>query len=380
MDAHPHGATDSSPEPGATDSSSEPGATASWSEPGATAGWSESGATAGSSEPGATAGSSEPGAVDSSSEPGAVDGSSEAGAHQRGGLRRHGHGGAPSRGHGGGAPSGGRGHGHGHGNGGHHPYLPVHIDLTALAVPDTMALLRPVLPEPPAAICEVGAGLGALAAALAGAGYRVTAIEPDPDSAAAAAERGLEVVNAELRDHRAPGRYDAVLFTRSLHHIEDLPGAIEHALDLLTPSGVLVLEEFARERANEAAARFLYDAVDLLAAAGVAAAEPEDDEGRPRPTDPWQRWQDSFVPSGHESPEEAAHRPLHTGADIVAALQAAGLTVTDQPTIGLWRMIAQRLADTPVANDVARRVRDTEARRLADGSLPALGRFLVARR
>jgi SAM-dependent methyltransferase len=281
-----------------------------------------------------------------------------------------------SRKHDGGHRHGG-GHGHGHG---HHPYMPAHIDLTALAVPDTMALLRPVLPEPPAAICEVGAGLGALAAALAGAGYRVTAVEPDPDSAAAAAERGLDVVNAELRDHRAPGRYDAVLFTRSLHHIEDLPGAIEHALGLLTPSGVLVLEEFARERANEAAARFLYDAVDLLAAAGVASTGQEDDEGRPQPTDPWQRWQHNFVPSGHESPEEAAHRPLHTGTDIVAALRAAELTVTEEPTIGLWRMVAQRLTDTPVANDIARRVRDTEARRLADGSLPALGRFLVARR
>ncbi|BCJ33760.1 hypothetical protein Athai_12630 [Actinocatenispora thailandica] len=189
----------------------------------------------------------------------------------------------------------------------------------------------------------------------------------------------MDVVTTQLGDHQAPGRYDAVLFTRSLHHIEDLTGAIEHALGLLTPSGVLVLEEFARERANEAAARFLYDAIDLLAAAGVAETADEDDD-EPQPADPWQRWQRNFVPTGQESAEEAEHRPLHTGTDIVAALRAAGLTVTDEPTIGLWRMVAQRLADTPVANDVARRVRDTEARRLADGSLPALGRFLVARR
>lgn len=292
--------------------------------------------------------------------------------HQHGGTDTpHSAGSGHGHGHGGG------GHGHGHG-GGHHPYMPAHIDLTSLAVPDTLALLRPVLPEPPAAICEVGAGLGALSAALVGAGYQVTAIEPDPESAAAAAQRGLEVVNTQLDEYQAPGRYDAVLFTRSLHHIEDLPGAIEHALGLLTPSGVLVLEEFARERATEASARFLYDAIDLLAAAGLATAA--DDEAEPEPADPWQRWQRNFVPTGHESPEEAAHRPLHTGTDIVAALRAAGLTVTDEPTIGLWRMVAQKLADTPVANDIARRVRDTEARRLADGSLPALGRFLVARR
>ena len=93
---------------------------------------------------------------------------------------------------------------------------------------------------------------------------------PSTESAAAAARRGVDVVPAQLHEHRAPGRYDAVLFTRSLHHIEDLPGAIEHALGLLRDTGVLVLEEFARERADAPTARFLFDTIDVLVAAGVA--------------------------------------------------------------------------------------------------------------
>ncbi|BCJ33759.1 hypothetical protein Athai_12620 [Actinocatenispora thailandica] len=99
---------------------------------------------------------------------------------------------------------GGHPHHHGHG-GGHHRFIPAYIDLTALAVPDTMALLRPVLPEPPAAICEVGAGLGALSAALVEAGYQVTAVEPDPESAAIAAKRGWTWSPPSSATTRRPG-------------------------------------------------------------------------------------------------------------------------------------------------------------------------------
>lgn len=249
-------------------------------------------------------------------------------------------------------------------------------DLTALAVPESMRLLREVLPEPPAAVCEVGCGRGALAAALIDAGYDVTGLEPDEEVAARARRRGVPVLTLDLRAHRAPGRYDVVLFTRSLHHIEDLPGAIAHAGTLLRPGGRLVLEEFAREGADPAAARFLFDTRALLAAAG--RLEPHDEEQPDEPDDPWQRWQEHFVPSGHDTAEELRHKPFHRVEDILESLSAAGFAVRERPTATLWRMVAQGLAESPVAAAIAATVRTIEYRRIADGSLPALGRFLVA--
>ena len=48
----------------------------------------------------------------------------------------------------------------------------------AVPVPDAIAYVRAALPPPPARVLEIGAGDGALAAVLRGAGYDVTAIDP----------------------------------------------------------------------------------------------------------------------------------------------------------------------------------------------------------
>jgi methyltransferase family protein len=244
-------------------------------------------------------------------------------------------------------------------------------DLTPLAVPDTMALLTPVLPAPPARVCEVGCGRGALAAALAAAGYRVVGLEPDPESAERARERGVDVRGEALAEHRPAEPYDVILFTRSLHHIADLGGALDHALELLTPDGVLVAEEFARERADRAAAEYLFDTLTLLAAAG-AAEPPDDDEGI---DDPVRRWHHHF--HGHHDDHPA---PEHDVADILRALDEHGCAVTTTTMPALWRMVLHRLVDGPAAAPIATTVRALEYRRVADGTLPALGTFLIANR
>jgi SAM-dependent methyltransferase len=259
-------------------------------------------------------------------------------------------------------------------------------DQSEFAVAGTLAMLAEALPAAPATVCEVGAGRGALAASLVVAGYDVTALEPDPVGAAAARARGVRVAEQGLFEHRG-GPYDVVLFTRSLHHIEPLGGALDRALELLRPGGRLVLEEFARDRADRLAAGFLYDTFALLYAAGLLADD-EDGEHEHRdhhahagrrvvrpadiePTDdPWQRWQEHFRPE--------PDRPLHAVRDILAELHKRDLTVTERPVESLWRMVAHDLRDTPEAGEVARRLRAIESRRIAEGTLPATGVVLTA--
>jgi len=69
-----------------------------------------------------------------------------------------------------------------------------------------------------------------------------------------------------------------VVASVSLHHIEDLAGAIDKIASFLPRGGVLVLEEFAKERLAGATARWYYHQRHALAAAGREDTVPEDFE------------------------------------------------------------------------------------------------------
>jgi SAM-dependent methyltransferase len=255
-----------------------------------------------------------------------------------------------------------------------------------LAVAHTLARLLPVLPAAPAAVLEVGAGGGVLAAALARRGYAVTVMEPDPDSAAACRQRGLTVLEASVGTLAGDGRYDAVLFTRVLHHVPDPADAVRRAGAVCRPGGTVVLEDFARDEVDLAAAGFVYDAQALLAAAGLLPADESphagphaageqahdpvhDPEARHGVTaDPLGRWRD--VP-----PEMGT---IHPGARVLAALDALPGTRTVERTEVLWRSVLSPARGEPGAlRQAAEALRTIELRRIAEGTLPAIGLFAV---
>jgi 2-polyprenyl-3-methyl-5-hydroxy-6-metoxy-1,4-benzoquinol methylase len=76
------------------------------------------------------------------------------------------------------------------------------------------------LPPAPAQVLEVGCGRGDLARAIARSGYEVVAIDPD-------APRGQLFQAVSLEEFVAPDAFDAVVASRALHHIADLPAAVE---------------------------------------------------------------------------------------------------------------------------------------------------------
>jgi SAM-dependent methyltransferase len=226
------------------------------------------------------------------------------------------------------------------------------MDLTTVAVPHTLAHLKPLLPAPSARVLEVGCGRGALAAALADQGYEVTGVDRDAEMAAAAGERGVPVIRADVHD--VSGEYDVVLFTRSLHHAEDLDGILAHAVTLLAPGGQVIIEEFAWERVDHAAADFLYDNRALLVAAGLLDAETPSGD-----------LLDAWV---------AGHDFLHRGSAMLAALSRGGSDLTTVATAMLWRLVDGRGgAWTEPATRALNAIRQAEARRIATGALPSVG-------
>ena len=110
--------------------------------------------------------------------------------------------------------------------------------------PGVLAFARGALPPPPARVLEIGAGDGALAAALREAGHEVTAIDPG-------AEPGSGVERIPLIE--AAGRYDAAIAVVSLHHVEPLAESCAHLAELIEPGGVLAIDELDVDRYDERA-------------------------------------------------------------------------------------------------------------------------------
>lgn len=236
------------------------------------------------------------------------------------------------------------------------------MNLSTVAVPHTLTHLRPLLPPAPARILEAGCGRGALAAALADLGYEVTGVDRDAEVAAAAKELGVDVLQADVSD--VSGEYDVVLFTRSLHHAENLGDLLAHAGTLLAPGGQIIIEEFAWERVDTTAAHFIYDNRAMLVATGLMEADlPAGD------------LLDAWV---------TGHRHLQRGSAMLDALGRVGSGLTVVDTSILWRLVDGRGG---VWTEPATRVpgalntmREAEERRIAGNQLPAVGLLASVRR
>jgi len=235
----------------------------------------------------------------------------------------------------------------------------------AVGTADILAFLDRVLPGPPLRVLEAGCGRGELAAGLLARGYEVTALDADPAAVEAARAAGVPAVHADFLEGPR-GVRDAVLFTRSLHHIGDLERAAELAAAACAPGGLVVVDEFARERADAATAAFFYDLRTVLAASQVLAA-PEP----PAAAGPLERWELEYG-------SLREHR-LHTGAAIVDALGRRLHVELVESCPYVYRHLAQWLEPSERGAGVAGAILSVERERLARGELQPLGMRIVAR-
>jgi SAM-dependent methyltransferase len=102
-----------------------------------------------------------------------------------------------------------------------------------------------------AEILEVGCGEAHVAGELLKHGYRVTALDSDPEVIAKAQARGVPAMVGSWPAFGGSASFDAIVFSRSLHHISPLREAIGRARELLKPMGSLLVEDFAFEDVEE---------------------------------------------------------------------------------------------------------------------------------
>lgn len=233
-----------------------------------------------------------------------------------------------------------------------------------------------------AKVLEVGAGNGRLAARLGAAGWRVKAIDVDAEAVEAAQAAGVDAARVDFFE-LGGDRFDALLFTRSFHHLSPLSAAIAQTRALLAPGGTLVLDEFAHDEIDLTSAAWFYDVQALLEEAGVLAADHRrgrhgqpghhdhhhrEDEQSP-PSTPLERWQ-----------RRLAHDPpLHGGQAMVAALEADFEVQSIQRLPYLYRYLAERLPPDEQGVRLFQRVHALEEERIALGLLVPIGMRIVAR-
>ena len=95
----------------------------------------------------------------------------------------------------------------------------------------------------------MGCGKGDLTVALHRAGYSLTAIDPRAPKVRSFDASGN-------REFSEPGPFDHVVAILSLHHVEDIGGALDKIVSLLGAGGTLVVVEFAWDRIDGATAEW----------------------------------------------------------------------------------------------------------------------------
>ncbi len=216
-------------------------------------------------------------------------------------------------------------------------------------------------------VLEVGCGNGAVAAAMVRAGHEVVALDADPDMVATARGRGVDARCVRWPEFAGEG-FDAVAFTRSLHHLRDLDAALRHAVDVLVPHGLLLIEDLAHEAVDLQSLRWFRKVLTELDGDGVLRSDPKLRANRLlRGDDLMAAWQ-----------EDRPH-DLHSFATMAAAVEDAARPNYRAEVPYFYRYVAEAAVPGAESAAAVARVLREEERSARRSEIIHLGRRLVAR-
>ena len=248
-------------------------------------------------------------------------------------------------------------------------------------VDEVQAWVRRVLPGGGRGlrVLEVGCGPGVLAQRLIRDGVQLTAIDVSEEQVAEARARGVPAIVSDFL--ALDGRpFDAVLFTRSLHHIAPLEAGIATIRSLVRRGGLVVADEFAHDEIDAVTAAWFWDLQAVLERCGALAPDvPRRNHGHgghrgrrqhegPPPTDPVERWHERHR---HEP-------PLHGARTLISALGEAFQLREQDRCSYLHRYFSDRVDPGEAGTRLFLQVRELEHLRLGQRLLVPIGLRLVA--
>ncbi|TFH49446.1 MAG: hypothetical protein E4H01_04280 [Lysobacterales bacterium] len=159
---------------------------------------------------------------------------------------------------------------------------------------------------------------------------------------------------------------DAVVFTRSLHHIQPLQEAVDKSREVLRPAGTLLVEDFAFDGADQVTISWFLKILDSSAVRNLIV--PIDGEFVTKllaSKDPIAEW--------HQSHDH----DLHTATAMTQAV-AGCCSIRDMQSVPyLYRYLVPVLPDTPEATAMVEEIFRDEARLGELGELMLIGRRIV---
>ena len=231
----------------------------------------------------------------------------------------------------------------------------------------TRDFIKRSLPSGARRVLEIGCGSGELAASLLQDGVSFIAIDNDVDFIAAARGLGVDARIATWPDFEE-GQFDAVLFTRSLHHMHPLDKAVQRAADSLVIGGRLIVEDFAYETADEKTLHWFAYVIDQLDGAGLLVKGDEFLSALRSKTEMVKRWREN-----HEL-------GLHTAANVFAEIRRVFGETQCEEAPYYFRYLSRAIVPTADCDKILQTLAEQEAGLIARGMILALGRRFVAER
>jgi SAM-dependent methyltransferase len=218
-------------------------------------------------------------------------------------------------------------------------------------------------------VLEVGCGNGEVAAGLQSAGHQVVGIDSAADAIATAQGLGVTAHCTTWPDFDDPLPFDAIAFTRSLHHVAALDEGVRRAAVSLSPRGVVLIEDFAFDDIDEPTVEWF---VGVLRKLDLAEALSRDSGAFATQlverSDGLALWRECH----------SAH--IHAWSDILQAVGRAFevVGITDEPY--LYRYACAVLPRTEPGGAMAARLYALERDLVRHGGGRLIGRRLVARK
>jgi SAM-dependent methyltransferase len=231
----------------------------------------------------------------------------------------------------------------------------------------TRDFIKRSLPAGARRVLEIGCGSGELAASLLQDGVSLIAIDNDADFIAAARGLGVDARIAAWPDFEG-GLFDAVLFTRSLHHMHPLDKAVQRAADTLVIGGRLIVEDFAYETADEKTLQWFANVIDQLDGADLLVKGDDFLSTLRSRNETLKIWREN-----HES-------GLHTAANVFAEIRRVFGETQCEEAAYYFRYLSRAIVPTADRDKVLQDLAEQETELIARGTILALGRRFVAER
>jgi 2-polyprenyl-3-methyl-5-hydroxy-6-metoxy-1,4-benzoquinol methylase len=231
-------------------------------------------------------------------------------------------------------------------------------------------LLAHIDPKPQR-VLEVGCGRGRVASTLAAAGYTVVGVDSDAGEVAVARAAGVDARLSSWLDFDDERAYDAIVFSRSLHHLQPLDDTLDHAVRHVRVGGLVLVEDFAFSESAPKTIDWFRELLKSSQARGWIASNVAADE--------------CFAGRLLRMGVDAWHTPhaerLHTAKEMSAALEQRFVVTASYDVPYLYRYTVALFANgSPAAREHVRWAFDEEDRAGRDGRAQWIGRRFVCRR